>query len=52
MHHQFVHFIDPKKPVPGLMNNFVHFIHPYMNPLPELGRVPIQTVTSDSLYEI
>ena len=28
----FVQFIDPEKPVLGLMNNFVHFIHPYMNP--------------------
>ena len=28
IHHQFVQFIDPKKPVCGLMNNFVHFIHP------------------------
>ena len=34
IHHQFVHFIDPEKPVRGLMNNFIHFIHPYMNPLP------------------
>ena len=32
INHQFVHFIDPEKPVLGLMNNFVHFIHPYMNP--------------------
>ena len=28
-----VHFIGPKKPVPGLLSNFVHFIHPYMNRL-------------------
>ena len=34
IHHQFVHFVDAEKPVRGLMNNFVHFIHPYMNPLP------------------
>ena len=30
---QFVHFINPEKPVRGLMSNFLHFIHPYMNPL-------------------
>ena len=23
IHHQFVHFINPQKPVPGLKNNFV-----------------------------
>ena len=34
IHHQFVHFIDPQKPVQGLMNNFVHSIHSYMNPSP------------------
>ena len=33
-HHQFVQFIDPEKPLRGLMNNFVHFIHPDMNSLP------------------
>ena len=32
--HQFAHFINLEKPVPGLMNNFVYFIHPYMNLLP------------------
>ena len=36
IHHQFVHFIIPENPVRGLMNNSVHFIHPYMNPLPFL----------------
>ena len=36
IHHQFVHFIDPEKPVHVLMKNFVHLIHPYMNPLPKL----------------
>ena len=35
-YHQFVHFIDPEKPVRVLMNNFVHFIHPYMDPLPKI----------------
>ena len=34
IHHQFLHFIDPEKPVRGLINNFAHFIHLYMNPLP------------------
>ena len=34
IHHQFVHFIDPEKPVGGLMNNVTHFIHLYMNLLP------------------
>ena len=34
IHHQFVQFINPEKPVRDLINNFVHFIHPYMNPLP------------------
>ena len=33
IHHQFVHFIDPEKPVRGLMSNFVHFIHLCRNPL-------------------
>ena len=33
IHHQFVHFIDPEKPARGLMNDFEHFIHSYMNPL-------------------
>ena len=33
IHLQFAQFIDPEKPVRGLMDNFVHFIHPYMNPL-------------------
>ena len=28
-----VHFIDAEKHMRGLMSNFVHFIHPYMNPL-------------------
>ena len=37
MHHLFVQFIDPEKLVPGLMNNFVHSIHPYINPLPATG---------------
>ena len=32
--HQFLHFIDPQKYVRGLMNNFVRFIHPNINPLP------------------
>ena len=31
----FAHFIDPKKPVFGFLSNFVHFIHLYMNPLPQ-----------------
>ena len=35
IHHQFVHFIDLEKPVRGLMNNFIYFIHPYMNPFPK-----------------
>ena len=35
IHHQFAQFIDPEKPVRGLMNSLVHFIHPYMNPLPK-----------------
>ena len=30
-----VHFIDAEKHMRGLMSNFVHFIHPYMNPLPQ-----------------
>ena len=30
----FVHFTDLPKSVLGLLSNFVHFIHPYMNPLP------------------
>ena len=34
IHHQFAQFIDPEEPVRSFMNNFVHFIHPYMNPLP------------------
>ena len=34
IHHQFAHFVDPEKHVRGLMNNFVQFIHPYMNLLP------------------
>ena len=25
IYHQFVHFIDPQKPVRGLMKMFVHF---------------------------
>ena len=29
-------FHQSRKTVHGLMNNFVHFIHPYMNPLPHL----------------
>ena len=37
IHHQFIHFIDPEKLVRGLMNNFVHFIHLYMNLLPVCG---------------
>ena len=39
IHHQFVHLIDPEKPVCGLMNNFVYFAHPYMNPLPQLVKL-------------
>ena len=39
IHHQFVHIIDLEKPVRGLMNNFVHFIHPYMNLLPLGGHL-------------
>ena len=31
--HQFLHSINPQKPVRRLMNNLVHFICPYMNPL-------------------
>ena len=38
IHHQFVHFINPEKPVRGLMNIFVIFIHPYMNPLPKWNK--------------
>ena len=34
IHHQFEHFIDPEKPIRGLMNNLVHFIHSFINPLP------------------
>ena len=34
IYHQFVPFINAKILVRSLMNNFVHFIHPYMNPLP------------------
>ena len=34
IHHQFVHLINPSKPVSGLMNSLVHFIHLYMNLLP------------------
>ena len=30
----FAHFTEPQKSVLGLLSNFVHFIHPYMNPLP------------------
>ena len=40
IHHQFVHFIDPEKPVRDLMNNLVHFTQPNMNP----------AVTSASCY--
>ena len=39
IHHQFEQFISPEKPVRSLMNSFVHFIHPYMNPLPYFHRV-------------
>ena len=39
IHHQFVHFINPEKPVCGLMNSFVHFFHPYMNLLPNFKQV-------------
>ena len=34
-HPSQTHFIEPKKSVLGLLSNFVHFIHPYMNPLPK-----------------
>ena len=37
IHHQIVHFVDPEKPVQGLMINLVHFNHPYRNPLPPIG---------------
>ena len=30
------HFIDPQYFALGLLNNFVHFIHPYMNPWPNI----------------
>ena len=41
IHRQFVHFINPQKPVCGLMNSLVHFICPYMNPLPiPISRIP------------
>ena len=33
IHHQFVHFIDSKKPVRDLINNLTHFTQPNMNPL-------------------
>ena len=39
IHHQFAHFIDPVRPVRGLISNFVHFSDPYMNPLPSDVRV-------------
>ena len=29
----FAHFTDPQKSLFGLLSNFVHFNHPYMNPL-------------------
>ena len=31
---KFVHFTDTQKSALGLLSNFLHFIHPYMNPLP------------------
>ena len=37
--YNFVHFIDPQKLVLGLMSDFVHFIHPYTNPLPKFRYV-------------
>ena len=36
--HQFAQSIDPEKPVRDLMYNFVHFIHPNMNPLPSMNQ--------------
>ena len=42
IHHQFVHFIHPKKPVCGLMNNFVNFIYLSVNLLLHVvGKKPI-----------
>ena len=34
-----------RKPARGLMNNFVHFIHPYMNPLPNSMVEPFFTAS-------
>ena len=38
----FVHLTDPQKSVLGLLSNFVHFIHPYMNPLPEQNIIKVE----------
>ena len=37
IHHQFCTlYLSPQKYVLCLLNNFLHFIHPYINPLPTL----------------
>ena len=51
IHHQFAHFINLEKHVHGLMNSFVHFIHPYMNPLPKFINKRVRLFTHQTMCQ-
>ena len=48
-----IHFINPQKPLLGLLNNFVHFIYTYMNASPkQLANITFFTLTRDQVLNI